>query len=331
MSSPTDRDGRREQVILAAVDLSDEARSRLAGAGRLVELGSGGLSRVDPSDLSDAVAILVNSKSQVGEAVIAGAPALRIVATQSIGFDHIDIEAAARAGVEVSHAPNRRDALAAIVMAHLLMLSRNLERAVTQVREGLWSAGITGRDLDGTVLFLVGFGGTARVVAQKALAFDMRVIAYDVRPQSDVPTGVRIVATMEEGLAEADWVSLHVDLNPHTHHLFGAAQFTQMKPTAYVINTSRGPVVDQVALAEALQRGVIAGAGLDVLETEPPRPDDPILGAPNVLITPHIGFATRDIQRDMQNCAVATLLARVADEPDPYVLPSTARTESAAR
>jgi phosphoglycerate dehydrogenase-like enzyme len=312
-------------VVIAAVDLAPDIRATLESACKLVELGSGNLASASEDDLRSAQALLINSRSRVPAAFFENAPALRVVATQSIGFDHVDLEAAVTSGVEVIHAPNRRDALGSIVMMLMLMLARNISQASQQVREGLWSKGISGSDLEGKVLFLVGFGGTARAVARKALAFDMDVVAFDVRPPQDVPEGVRLVGSIEDGLRQADWVSLHVDLNPHTRHLISEPELAMMKDSAFLINTSRGPVVDQSALVRALWDGSIAGAGLDVLEVEPPPTGDPILGAPNVLITPHIGFATKEIQHDMQECAASSMLARLRGEDSEFVLKSTRR------
>jgi phosphoglycerate dehydrogenase-like enzyme len=322
--SPTNReDSVNKPVVLAAVDLAPDIRALLEAQSELVVLGSGRLAEASPHHVRSAQAVLTNSKSKVPAEFIGSAPSLRIVATQSIGFDHVDLDAAVHSGVEVIHAPNRREALGSIVMAHMLMLSRNIPQAAEQVRQGLWSKGISGSDLEGKVLFLIGFGGTARAVARKALAFDMDVVAYDVRPPQDVPEGVRLAESLEAGLQQADWVSVHVDLNPKTRHLISARELTLMKETAFLINTSRGPVVDQAALVDALHDGSIAGAGLDVLEVEPPSTDDPILHAPNVLITPHIGFATREIQHDMQECAATAMLARLRGEESEYVLQTT--------
>jgi phosphoglycerate dehydrogenase-like enzyme len=168
---------------------------------------------------------------------------------------------------------------------------------------------------------IIGFGRIGREVAARALASKMIVTAFDLR--ADVPpmAGVERVATLSDGLAQADVVSLHVDLNPSTRHLLDAAAFAMMKPSAIVINTARGGVVDQRALTEALRDRRIAGAGLDVLETEPPEPDDPLLQMPNVVVLPHIGSATVETRRAMLDCAVDNLVACLRGETCEHALP----------
>jgi phosphoglycerate dehydrogenase-like enzyme len=145
----------------------------------------------------------------------------------------------------------------------------------------------------------------------------MRVQYVDARSDLPVFEGVECAAGFEEGLKSADFVSLHVDLNENTRHLMGPAEFALMKPTSFLVNTSRGGVVDQVALAQALAEGAIAGAGLDVLEEEPPKADDPILSAPNCMIVPHIGSATVETRYAMAECAVENLLKVLAGEESP--------------
>ena len=172
----------------------------------------------------------------------------------------------------------------------------------------------------GRCLLLVGFGRIAREVAARALAAKMTVIAYDVRPDVPPMNGVSRVSSLTEGVAAADVVSLHVDLNPSTQHLIDAAALAQMKPTAILVNTARGGVVDQGALLSALQARRIAGAGLDVLETEPPDPDDPILRLPNVVVLPHLGSATVETRRAMLDCAVDNLVACLRGEICAHVL-----------
>ena len=177
-----------------------------------------------------------------------------------------------------------------------------------------------GGDLAGKLLLLVGFGRIGQTVATRALAAKMHVQYVDARSDLPAVAGVERAAGFEDGLRNADFVSVHVDLNDETRHLMGRTEFALMKPTSFFVNTSRGGVVDQEALARALAEGGIAGAGLDVLEEEPPRPDDPILSAPNCIIVPHIGSATTETRYAMAECAVDNLRKVLAGEKSPYAL-----------
>ncbi len=179
----------------------------------------------------------------------------------------------------------------------------------------------SGGDLARKRLLLVGFGRIGQAVAARALAAKMRVEYLDSRTDLAPFDGVRRAAGFEQGLENADFVSLHVDLNHKTRHLMGEAEFARMKPTSFLVNTSRGGVVDQVALAQALEDGTIAGAGLDVLEEEPPRSEDPILSAPNCIIVPHIGSATNETRYAMAECAVENLLNVLGGGESPNALP----------
>jgi phosphoglycerate dehydrogenase-like enzyme len=169
-------------------------------------------------------------------------------------------------------------------------------------------------------LLIVGFGRIGHEVAARALAHKMRVIYFDVRAGKPPMEGVTRVATLADGFAQADVVSVHVDLNPTTRHLVDDAAFAAMKPTAILVNTSRGGVVDHAALMRALTSGAIAGAGLDVLGTEPPDPADPLLVMPNVVVLPHLGSATAETRRAMLDCAVTNLAACLRGEPCEYTL-----------
>ena len=161
-------------------------------------------------------------------------------------------------------------------------------------------------------------------MATRALAAAMRVTYVDPRPAAPAMAGVERAETLAGALPEADFVSLHVDLNARTRHLMGGAEFALMKPTAYFVNTSRGAVVDQGALTAAVTEGVIAGAALDVLENEPPDPGDPLLKAANVIVVPHIGSATTETRHAMAACAVDNLLMVLRGEGNPFVVPTGA-------
>jgi lactate dehydrogenase-like 2-hydroxyacid dehydrogenase len=259
--------------------------------------------------LQDAAGLLVNSHVDVDEATLALAPRLRAISTVSVGFDHIDLTVAGRRAITVTTTPVLSDAVADLTLALIVMVERRLREAIIDMGNGLWSTGLLGSDVRDKQLLLVGFGRIGREVAARALACKMRVCAFDTRGDLEPMAGVERVATLAEGLARADVVSLHVDLNPTTRHLLDDQAFAAMKPNAIVINTSRGGVVDQAALTRALVERCIGGAGLDVLEGEPPDPGDPLLALPNVVVLPHIGSATTETRRAMLDCAVDNLVA----------------------
>ncbi len=198
--------------------------------------------------------------------------------------------------------------------------ARRLPEGYDYVRAGRWLTWgpllLLGPDVHHATLGIVGFGRIGREMAKRARGFDMRVLVHDAFPPSDEDQrslGVEAV-TMDALLAEADFVTLHVNLTPETRHLIGPEALAAMKPTAILVNTSRGPVVDQVALAAALRDGTIAAAALDVTDPEPMAPDDPLLSLPNCLVVPHIASASRATRGKMAAMAAANLLAGVRGE-----------------
>ena len=226
---------------LSVVDFSPAGRAGMAAA------------------LRDVEGLLVNSHAAVDATTLDLAPRLRAISTVSAGFDHIDLVVAARRSITVTTAPVLSDAVADLTLALIIMTARRLREGVEDLTRGVWSTGLLGTDVRGKRLLLVGFGRIGREVAARALACKMSVCAFDV--QTDLPpmAGVDRVASLADGLRQADVVSLHVDLNPSTRHLLDAAAFAMMKPTAIVINTARGGVIDQVALTQALVDRRIAG------------------------------------------------------------------------
>jgi lactate dehydrogenase-like 2-hydroxyacid dehydrogenase len=282
--------------------------------------------RSDRAALLDAVVyaegLLVSSHVMVDREVIAAAPNLRVISTMSVGFDHIDVAAARESGIAVTITPVLSDAVADLTIALMIMLARRIPAAMTSVGENRWAEGtaMLGSDLARKLLLLVGFGRIGQAVAKRALAAGMRVEYVDSRDDLPATEGVSRSTGLAEGLKDADFVSLHIDLNPGTRNLIGPREFTLMKPTAFLVNTSRGGVVDQPALSDALTKSEIAGAALDVLADEPPDPNDPLLSAPNVIIVPHIGSATRETRDAMAQCAVDNLLLVLGGHESPYAL-----------
>ena len=300
--------------VVSSVRLGPAQLERL-GASDLRVVDFVRASRRDLSDaLHDAQGLLIDSHVTADSALLDLAPRLRALSTISVGVDHIDLAAASRRAITVTHTPVLSDAVADLTLALVLMTARRLGEAIDIVAKGGWDDALLGADLRSKTLLIVGLGRIGREVAHRALGFKMHVCAYDARAEVRELAGVERVATLVDGLARADIVSLHVDLNPTTRHLMDEAALAAMKPTAFLINTSRGGVVDQAALTSALAEHRIGGAGLDVLETEPPGAGEPLLAMRNVVVLPHIGSATVETRRAMLNCAVDNLIACLRGE-----------------
>jgi len=256
--------------------------------------------------------IVLTNKAAITREVMEQLPRLRYIGVLATGYDIVDAAAARRRGIPVCNVPDyATPSVVQMVFAHLLNLTLRVADHGRGVAEGRWSRcpdfaywDFPLVELAGLTLGVVGFGRIGRAVARAALAFGMDVLAYD--PAVIDSTGVRSV-DLDELLRQSDVVSLHCPLTPDTRHLIDAERLSAMKPTAYLINTGRGPLIDERALAEALRSGSIAGAGLDVLSVEPPPADHPLLTAPNCCITPHIAWATRAARQRLLDAAVANV------------------------
>ncbi len=254
----------------------------------------------------------------------AAGPQLKVVANYAVGFDNIDVAACARRGVAVGNTPGvLTETTADLAWALLMAAARRLPEADRYVRAGQWRTWgpmlLLGPDVNGATIGIVGFGRIGQAVARRAQGFGMRILYHDVqRLPDDVtePLGASFV-TLDELLAESDFISLHVNLTEETRHLINERTLAAMKPTAVLVNTSRGPVIDQLALADALRGGVIWAAGLDVTDPEPIPMDDPLVGLDNCLIVPHIASASRATRGKMAAMAAANLIAGVRGEPLP--------------
>ncbi|MDQ3946958.1 MAG: D-glycerate dehydrogenase [Actinomycetota bacterium] len=273
----------------------------------------------------DGVVSLITDRIDAG-VLAAGKGRLRVVSNVAVGYDNIDVAAATEAGVLVCNTPGMvEETTADLAFALILAASRRLSEAEADLRAGRWGGWeidqYLGRDIHGATLGLVGYGGIGRAVAHRARGFGM-----DVLHHTRVPTGEPgWVGDLHQLLARSDVVSLHVPLTEQTRHLIGRSELDVMKPTAVLVNTARGPVVDEEAVAEALEQGRIFAAGLDVFEAEPavhPR----LLAAPRAVLTPHLGTATVDTRLAMARMAVGSALTVLAGKvPDNAVNPRAAR------
>jgi (S)-sulfolactate dehydrogenase len=274
------------------VDRGDELRAACAGAD----------------------ALIVRNRTQVNRPLLAAATKLRVVGRLGVGLDNIDVAACAERGIEVIPATGANAlAVAEYVIAMALVLLRGAYGATADTAAGAWPRGplSNGREIAGKTLGVVGFGGIGRLTAQLAQGLGMRIVAHD--PELAATSTVwaeagTSCASLDELLAAADVVTLHVPLTAGTRHLVDAARLATMKPDAILIDTARGGVIDEAALATALREGKLGGAALDVFEHEPLPKGSPLAGCPNLVLTPHIAGLTRE-----SNARVSSLIAeRVA-------------------
>ncbi|HZT31316.1 MAG TPA: D-glycerate dehydrogenase [Bryobacteraceae bacterium] len=264
-------------------------------------------------------------------------PGLRVIANVAVGFDNIDVPAASQKGILVTNTPEvLTDTTADFAFALLMAAARRVVEGHHYVHSGQWTKWridlLVGQDVHHRTLGIFGMGRIGQAVARRARGFSMRLLYHDaMRAPAEVEESLGLeFATAERVLREADFVSLHVPLTPATRHLIGAAQLRQMKPTAILINTSRGPVVDEAALAEALQNGVIAGAGIDVFEREP-QVHPLLLKLENVVLAPHIASASVDTRRRMSMMAAENAVAAMEGRRPPNLLNVEAWSELSQR
>jgi glycerate dehydrogenase len=256
----------------------------------------------------------ITNKTVITAEQMAALPELRYIGVLATGYNVVDIEAARKQGVTVTNIPAySTDSVAQMVFAHILNITQRVAHYAEDNRKGRWSSNpdfcywdtpLT--ELADKTIGIVGFGNIGSTTARIARAFGMKVLAYTSKPQTQLPEGVT-KASLDELFTQSDIVTLHCPLTSDTHHLVDAARLSQMKSTAILINTGRGPLVDEPALAQALHAGSIAAAGLDVLSVEPPSADNPLLTAPNCYITPHIAWATREARSRLMCIAVENL------------------------
>ena len=249
-------------------------------------------------------------------------PRLRFICVLATGYNIIDTEAAARQGVVVANIPDYSTmSVAQMAFAHILNITNHVTSYAREVADGkwtncpdfcFWDSALT--ELAGKTMGIVGLGNTGMATARIAVAMGMKVVAMTSKSADTLPEGIT-PAPLDDVLASADVVSLHCPLTPSTRHLINAASIAKMKPSAILINTGRGPLVDEQAVADALNGGRLAAFGADVLSQEPPRGDNPLLSARNCFLTPHIAWATLEARTRLMSTATENVRQFIAGEP----------------
>lgn len=282
--------------------------------------------RTSPAELMERAKdaeVLLTNKTVLDAAAIHALPALRYIGVLATGYNIVDIDAARQRGIVVTNIPAySTDSVAQMVFAHLLNISLRVGHHAEAVRQGRWAAckdfcfwDTPLVELSGKTMGIVGLGHTGMRTARIAQAFGMKVEAWTSKSSLQLPPDIRKAESLEQLFAQADVLSLHCPLTKDTQGLVNARRLSLMKPTAILVNTSRGPVVDEQALADALNAGRIYAAGLDVLSSEPPRADNPLLRARNCFITPHIAWASTEARQRLMRIAVDNLHAWLDGKP----------------
>jgi len=266
-------------------------------------------------ELAEADGVFSLLTDRIDAEVMAAAPRLKVISNFAVGFDNVDIPAATKRGIVVTHTPDvLTETVADFTVCLMLAAARRLVEADRYTRDGKWKTWepllLAGQDIHHATLGLIGLGRIGAAVARRAQGFGMRVVYYDVVRREDLERSLSIThRSLDDVLRDSDVISVHVPLSEQTRHLIGRAQFALMKNTAVFVNTSRGPVVDQAALTQALASRRIFAAGIDVFEQEPVSPDDPLLKLDNVIVVPHIASASIPTRIRMATLAAENLVS----------------------
>lgn len=313
-TAPLERQETHPKVMVTGAQLVQEARDLLAEAGVEAIYAPAYSSSADLAQIArehEVQAVLVRQGQIIAE-VINASPKLQVIAKHGSGVDNIDLAAATARGVPVLRAlAANAQSVAELAIAHTVSLMKDITVLNIAVKGGDWpKTKYVGRDLAGAVFAVIGFGEIGQRAATLAQALGMRVIAYD--PFAKGIGDISVSDDLESVLREADVVSLHCPLMPQTRHLINEKTLRVMKPSAFLVNTARGAVVDEAALVAALRDNLIAGAALDSFEEEPPAKDNPLWGLPNLIATPHVGGASRSALRNMALQSVNHILGVLA-------------------
>jgi len=286
--------------ILVTDKLSDEGLKLLKAEGIPFDVKTG----LSEEDLCKTIpgysAHLIRSGTKVTAKVIEASSGLKVIGRAGVGVDNVDIQAATKKGVIVMNTPDGNTlSTAELAMGLIVAVARRIPQACNSTRSGGWDRkGFLGTELAGKTLGILGLGRIGNAVAQRAKAFDMTLIAFDpyVKPEDAKKLGIELVPTVDALYARADFITLHVKKTPETTRMLNAAAFAKMKKGVRIVNCSRGDIVDDQALLEAIKSGQVAGAALDVFEPEPPAADNPLLKEERIIVTCHLGANTLEAQ-----------------------------------
>lgn len=273
--------------------------------------------------LAAADGLLCTLSDRIDAGLLDACPRLRVIATCSVGFDHVDVPALTARGIPLGYTPGvLTNATADLAMALMLAAGRRIVDCDRFVRDGSWAKTVgwnpqmfLGADFASATLGIAGYGGIGQAVARRARAFGMRVLAWS---RSGTTTDGVEAVSFEDLLARSDIISIHVPLTAETRGLFDARSLQAMKPGAILVNTARGGIVDEAALADALHKGHLSAAATDVFATEPVPVDNPLLTAPNMVLAPHVGSATLATRSRMAEMSVDNILAGLSGQPMPH-------------
>ena len=267
--------------------------------------------------------IVLTNKVVLDRAILDRLPDLKYIGVLATGYNVVDVESAREKGIVVTNIPAySTDSVAQMVFALLLAVTNRVETFTAKNRIGRWSDSVDFcywdaplTELAGKYFGIVGLGNIGRKVAVIARAFGMKVLALTSKDKNELPEGVEKAASLQDLLSRSDVVSLHCPLTDETRSLINSSTLKMMKPSAILINTGRGPLIDESDVAEALKEGVIPAAAVDVLTTEPPKADNPLLSAPNCYITPHVAWASTEARRRLMDIATANVAAFLTGNP----------------
>jgi D-3-phosphoglycerate dehydrogenase len=277
---------------------------------------------LSPEELIEAIpqydALVVRSETKVRRAVIEAATNLKVIGRAGVGVDNIDIQAATEKGIMVINAPDGNTIAAAeLTMAMMLALARNVPQAHRSMKEGKWERSkFMGAEMQGKTLGIIGLGRIGTGVVKRALAFDMKVMAFDpfITEEKALDLGIEL-AELDRIYAQSDFITLHTPLTPETKHILNDDAFAKMKKGIRIVQCARGGLIDEKALFKAIQEGIVAGAAIDVFEKEPVTLENPLLTLDNVIVTPHLGASTKEAQVGVAVDVAAGVLAALNGEP----------------
>lgn len=272
---------------------------------------------VPEADLLDIVEpyhAIVCSDDEITDRVLERAKNLKVISKWGVGINSIDLESAKRRGITVYNTPGAfAESCAAMIFAYLLHFTRGMAYQDKAIRDGEWKHE-RGMSLAGKTIGIIGLGDNGKAIAKRAAAFEMNILGNDIKKIDPIFVSANglVMTSKEDLLRKSDFVVLEPDLNPSSFHLMSSAEFSLMKPTAFVLNTARGPVIDEPALIEALQNKKIAGAGLDVFEVEPLPADSPLRSMSNVILTPHNAYNTIEAEQHVHDNTIKNLIDGLA-------------------